>query len=1070
MLKRSNWQLAIPDTRLLARSILERRNIVLALLTGITLVLASFIPHLRFSTSVYDLIIEDIPEAARYAEFKQVFGSEELIRIVVKCDDVFEPASFAKITELAEAAGAIAGVQRVISLPGIKQLVDPTDNWPPERFKAHIAGTALFQHNLISRDHTTSAITLVLADASRHSDVIFAVDALIAQSGPNLSLYQIGMPLISQALAQFTRRDFLSLPPITFILITIMLLAIYRRLSYVLIPLLCVILPLVWTLGFIGMSGKNLSILTMIVPVFLIAVGTAYCMHIVNAHRHNLKQAGTSADAVIETMSECTLPTILAIITTIIGLASLFINRIDAVREFALFACLGMFGFIIILLAGMPVALSFLAPAAAGGHDRLGAPRWIQRILDSIIHLNLDHHKPACALLGVIALISLAGLPRLRVETNPVDYFRPDTEVIKNFHDIYRHLSGSFPVNIDIQAPDSDYFEDIEQLGRIDQLAQYAETLPGVDKAIAFTSYLKLVNYASNRFEPEYYRLPEESYELRMLINSYRSMLGADMLNAFMDEGFARTNILLLTHISNSRDFLELRRKITSYSADGFPAELKWDVTGFGMVISASSHYLVSGQIKSLSLTLSVTFGIMFLLFLSFRVGLVALVPNIFPIVVNFGLMGWLGIELSMGTVLIASIAIGLAVDDTIHYMVTFNREFKKDLDERRAMRTTLTRIGQPVIFTTLTVSLGFAVLIFSSFKPTSTFGTLMVITMLSALAGDLIILPSLLRHVELVTLWDLVRIKMGRDPSMQIPLLHGLSRAEVHSILMAGTIRNIAAGEILFRKGDPSDSMYAVVSGRFEVIDYEGDGKPGTGSQKSVNSICAGDILGEMGLLRQAPRSATVIARENGELLPINWAVLKRIQWLYPPTVIKLFCNLLNILCGRVERLTHCLANESVVDDLTHLCNRKGFCNILETEVRRASRRGEKLSLHLLTVNPGEPPDQRECCDEILSSLAERLTGHIRDYDTLTRLDGRTLGLLTACDNTEALSVLRQRLEQVIEMTQTAVSASAFSISLTMVDVALAPELNGAELLSRALAPSIPECMRQPDGEDHSA
>ena len=153
---------------------------------------------------------------------------------------------------------------------------------------------------------------------------------------------------------------------------------------------------------------------------------------------------------------------------------------------------------------------------------------------------------------------------------------------------------------------------------------------------------------------------------------------------------------------------------------------------------------------------------------------------------------------------------------------VRFNREFQKDLDDKRALKETIAHIGRPIIFTTLTISAGFFILAFSGFKPTAIFGTMMVITMLSALVGDLILLPILMQRVELVTLWDLVRIKMGGETGLGIPLFKGLSRAEVHSIIMAGTLKKVNAGESLFYKGDRSESMYAIISGSFDVIDYD--------------------------------------------------------------------------------------------------------------------------------------------------------------------------------------------------------------------------------------------------------
>lgn len=1042
--------------RLFVEWVLQRRTIALVTIACLTVIFAAFIPQLKFSTSVYDLVVEDIPENDQYRQFKEIFGSEEIIRIVIKCDNVFDAMNFLSIGRLAETAKKIKGVRRVISLPDIKKTVDPTNSWSLERFENNIAEVALFQRNLISPDRKTTLITLVLNDDARQLEVIDDVSRLITQSEPALTLYQIGMPLISQALANFTERDFLHLPPLTFLMIFIMLLVIFRKPAYVLCPLICVFLALIWTFGFIAMTGKALSILTMIVPVFLIAVGTAYCLHIIAEHRHNLKTAQSATEAVVETFTQCAFPTVLAVMTTGIGLASLFLNRIGGIQEFALFACVGMLSFMVLLLTFLPSVLSFGPRPQTDAQKRPPTSDWVQRLINFIVDVNLDHQKIVFTLLSILVLFCLAGMLRLRVETNPVDYFKEDTQVRQNFHDIYQHLSGSFPINVVMAGPSEDYFEKAENIAAIEKLAAFIETIPGVDKAISFAGYLKLVNYASNRYQSEFYRLPQESFEVRMLINSYRSMLGKDLLTAFMDSAFARANILMLTHISSSKDMLALRQQIKTYAEANLSRDLQIDVTGFGIVISSSSHQLTSGQLKSLSMTMVLVFVIMFILFLSLKVGLVAIVPNVFPIIVNFGVMGWAGIELSMATSLIASVAIGLAVDDTIHYMVRFNRLFKIDLDDRRALRDTLNLIGRPIIYTTLTISMGFCILMFSSFKPTAEFGTLMVVTMMAALIGDLILLPCLMRHVELVTLWDLVRIKMGRDPGMEIPLFQGLSRAEVHSIIMAGTLKRIPAGQILFHKGEPSNSMYAVISGRFEVIDFESEPSSGSdpGSQTRVNDIRAGDILGEMGLLRSSPRSATVIAREAGELLPINWKVIKRIQWLYPPTAMKLFTNLMMILCDRLERLTHCLTNENLVDDLTNLCNRRGFCRILETEVHRASRYEDRLVLYLLKVDFSKGPSEKDGDSgaELLRLLGQRLADNFRRYDLLSRIDSRLFAVLTCHDGSEE-DTLRSRLEAIVRRLRSEVRDIDFSVSLTTTDVPLDKEKVGTDILAKALA-----------------
>ena len=1025
------------------KTVLKHRTVTLWVIIAVTILFAAFIPRLQFKTSIHDLVIEDLPETRQYEDFKALFGSEAIIRVVIKCDDIFDPLNFQHIAQLEAAAKAIPGVQRVIGLPGIKQTVDLSGSWPMEKFIAFVAGADLFKQNLVSDDHRTTLITLVLTDDANQPEVIAAVQDLIDATDGRLALYQIGMPLISQALATFTQRDFLRLPPLTFLIIGLVLLVIFKNVRLAFIPLSCVSLCLIWTFGAAAILKVPLSILTMIVPVFLIAVGTAYCLHILETYRSVSRPDRSAVDTTVLTYTQTTLPTLLAIATTFLGVGSLFVNRISAIREFALFACIGMIAFLILVMAYLPVLLSLMPAGGALPLKKGQAPSILDRFIGWIIDLNLHHQRTTLIVLAGIVLLAAFGMLRLKPETNPVGYLRSDTPVVQNFHDIYQHLSGSFPVNVVMASPAEDYFENADHIADLERLKRFLDTLPGVDKTLSFADYLKLVNYASNRFEPEHYRLPSESWELRMLFNTYKSLLGSDMFDAFMGPTVSQANILLLTHLSSSRDFLNLRELILRHVGEAHDKTLTWDVTGFGMVVSASSHQLVSGQIKSFLLTMVVIFIIMYALFLSAKVGLIAIVPNLFPIVINFGFMGWLGIELSMATSLIASIAIGLAVDDTIHYLVRFNREFQCDLDEKRALKETIAHIGRPIIFTTLTIGTGFFILSFSGFKPTAIFGTMMVITMLSALVGDLVLLPILMQRVELVTLWDLARIKMGGDLGTSIPLFKGFSRAEVQSIIMAGTLKTVEKGDVLFFKGDRSESMYAIISGKFDVIDYDPTCTLGSPEdvQKCIASVGAGDILGEMGLLCSAPRSATVKATAPGELLPINWKVIRRLQWLYPPTAQKFFVNMMGVLCDRVERLTTCLANESLVDDLTGLNNRKGFCLAMEHEIHRSRRQKETLTMVMLEIRfAGAPHDHFTTVkDDLFQQIGAAMCRDIRRCDMVGRIDTNTFVVLFPSNDGDGAAIAMDRLKANMAAFQ-ARHAPTITFAITMHATSLTP------------------------------
>ena len=753
---------------------LSRPRITVVCFAAISLFFLVQVPGLSFRTSIYDLLIEDLPETVRYRQNRNLFGSDEIIRVVVKADDVLAPAAFAKIEALSEALGKIEGIKRVISLPGIRQSVDPGRSWTIDRFAQIILPVELIEDNLVSADRRVSAITLFLGSDADQENVIESIDAVIREDPGRLSLYQIGMPLVSRALVEYTVGDFKTLPPLTLALISLTLLALFRKPRPVLLALMVVIVVLIWTFGLMAVLEIPLSLLVMIVPVFMIAVGTAYCLHVLSEYTAGASDSRSTFDAVLAAFTNSALPCTLAVATTLVGVGSLFVNRIGAIHEFALLTCFGLAVLLLVLLLLLPSVLVMLPRPAQRGQKGARVGLLLDRILDAIAGIALKRQRAVLIAIGVVSLLAAAGIFFIRVETNPLEYLKTDTPVRRNFEDSHRDLSGSFTISATLESRQSGYFEDPGHLQELKRFQKGLEALSGVDKTISFADYIMLTHYALNRYDPALYRIPREAFEIRMAVNNYKGLLGEDMFSRFMTPELDRANILMLTHLSSSKDILTLRDRILEHARQSLPEHLSVAVTGFGVAISASSQVLVAGQTKSILLGLALIFAIMFFMFLSARVGLIALIPNCFPILVNFGVMGWSGIQFSASTSLIASIAIGLAVDDTIHYLYRYNREFKKDLDKDRALRDTVKSVGRPIIFTTLTIGIGFFVLMFSQFKPTAIFGLLMVITMLSALVGDLILLPALMRRVELVTAWDLMKL---------MPSTAGLSSGFAHEL-----------------------------------------------------------------------------------------------------------------------------------------------------------------------------------------------------------------------------------------------------------------------------------------------
>ena len=719
-------------------------------LSIITILFAWQLPGLQFRTSIYDLSVEDLPETALYKAFKEEFGPDDTILVVVRGRNMFAPDVFADLTGLSEGLSEIQGISRVIALPEIKRYMDITGLWSLEDFKEAMRPLAIFQKSLISMDGQTTIISLLLEENADRDRVVEEVERLIEkEKGEGLESYQVGIPVVARALAEYTEKDFLRLPPIVALVIVAVLFTLFRNLLGILIPVGFVFISLIWTFGLMAWTGTPLSMLSILVPIFVIGVGSAYCMYVLSEYFRSLGKIRSPRNAAQVCLLRTGFPTTLAVVTTTIGLGSLLLQRIHAIREFALFSCFGTWSILILLLLLLPAVLGRLA-LPEGMRGRWPFPEGpFDRFLSMVAGIILHRRRIIFLLFGLITLFGIIGMTKIRSETDPVRYFGEKTSIRENLARTRGEIAGCFPLNVVLNGNRTQYFDEPKNLKIIQDLQQFLDSLEGVDKTISFADYLSLANYVTHQYQTRYYGLPKEASEVRRLVRILQAMVGKDLLEKFANEDRSMANILLRTHASSSGDILRIRARIMAHLGQTLQPGADCQVTGFGTMISESSRVLTRAQVQSLLLTLGLISGVMFLLFMSIRVGLIALIPNCFPIVVNFGLMGWLGIELSVGTCLVACIAIGLAVDDTIHFLVRYHRELKKTRDKEKALVNTIGCIGRPIIFTTLTVGVGFSLLLLSHFQPTALFGLLIVVTMFSALLGDLILLPSLLMRVR---------------------------------------------------------------------------------------------------------------------------------------------------------------------------------------------------------------------------------------------------------------------------------------------------------------------------------
>lgn len=879
--------------------IVSRRALLfLSVICGITVFFASHLTKLHVDTSVTRMLVQDLPAKQQYDRYRKEFGSaEDNVLIVFKAQDVFSADAFEKIDELTEALKRVVGVRRVLSLSTLMHDLDVLNEWTLEDLRRNLGMADIFSRNLISVDGKVTALVVMLKQGDEIGPTIIAIEKVLEhfrEPRHPLHLYQIGYPVIGHSLTEYTEKDFKTLPFLTMAIILLVLLFCFRNLRGALVPFTAVCITLVWTFGLMGLLGHSLSMVTMIIPTLLIAVGSAYAMHIMAAYFEETARQETINQAVVRGLTRVCLPTIFASITTIVCFASLLLNQIAAVKEFALFSCVGLLFMLIIHLTFIPAALSYprnlSCKAVPGGLDAA----WIVSFLRTVVRTIRDYPRTILLIALIGSVICGAGLWQIRVETTPISFFKDPSQTRMAFQDIHENLAGIYPINVILRSDQEGYFASPRVLREIEALQEHLETIEGIDLSISIIDLLKLEGLLTRGFreKEKYYVVPDYPFAVKEAIKNYRLFDADEVVGHFISRDFSRINIVLRSHIASTLDFMQAEEVMTSYLRDCCPDGITFDVTGLSIVGSHSAQALTRGQIRSLGLALICVFLLLSALFLSLRVGLLAMIPNLFPILVNFGVMGWSGLHLTVATSLVASIAIGLAVDDTIHYMFRFNNQFRRDYRRKQANYRTIANVGKPIVFTSIAIGLGFSVLLFSSFVPTSVFGLLMLITMASALFGDLFILPVIMQ----ATPWLLLILERGIGSYHGIPAFNNLSLAEARRVMIAGFRYHCTRGDVIFREGDPGGGMYLLLQGEVRLS------SGGRDSDDVITDLEQGGVFGKLGIAGSPSRMCTATALDHCVMLHINEKTMDYLEKRFPKIAFTLFLNLMAIVDAQKE------------------------------------------------------------------------------------------------------------------------------------------------------------------------
>jgi len=881
--------------------------------------------HIRIESSIGSVLPAGDPEVSYYDSVRATFGSDDVAVVGVTAQDLFATETLDKIARLTDALSRVPGVERVLS---ITNAVDPAadvfepplllPHVPPEpgevaALKTKLATTPLYGKNLVADDFQGAAINIFFKNLTDAQYRDLDIDAKIRNvlDEEHGTFYYTGAAHLKQVAVEMMRRDLLRFTPIALGLVLLVLWLSFWTVRAVVLPVVSVLFAMVWTLGVMVLAGKSITLGTFILPPLLIVIGSSYAIHVMARYYEQVDAGAPRDELVVRAFQRVCLPLLISALTVAIGFGSLMVNRITAIWDLGLFAVIGVIFLAITSLTFIPAMLQLLTAEARTARSGKISP-WLSQFLKRMA--VRDYSSRYLILWGsaAVGLLALTGTRLMRVDSDFLYYFAPNSEVRLANETINREIVGSNPFYLVIEGSKAGVIKRWEVLKEIKELQGFLQTLPGVTSSISVVDYLELLEAGLNKTGDKDVVLDEHGkpappapvktfWEDPSRLDAVLNLVGTSptTFKAVVTQDFRRANVLVRTKLSGSKVIEDTLARIRQYGVEHFPAELQVHPTGNLVLLSGTTSDIVTGQIKSLSLALAVIFIVMSLMFLSVKVGFLAILPNVLPIVIFFGVMGWLGMLLNLGTSLIAAIALGIAVDSTIHYMARLNLELQGETDQSAAMVRTLRTVGVPIIYASVALFFGFLTFAFSSFVPIQNFGILTGVTLVAALAANLVQLPALLATTKIITLWDLVGLRLGRNPAKTIPLFTGLRRGQARIVVLMGEIKRFAPGDFITRQGEEGDEMYVILQGATDV--WAGKGA----ERQHILTLKRGEVFGEMGLVRNHVRSADVVAQDAVEVLAVNERFLERIQFRYPRIASKVFLNLTRIVSDRLQRMT---------------------------------------------------------------------------------------------------------------------------------------------------------------------
>ncbi len=864
------------------------------------------------------MMVKDANKAF-YKITQETFGSDNIIVVFVEDKEIFTAKKLKLLQDVASQLAAIQGVAKVNSLFTLKNFRHTDGGLESKRFFENVPDTEAeierlrrdalrnpFTRNLLSSDGTAMAIQIHahsgLAGAGVDARLVDDVDRIVAplqekavsfvsNESSFQRVFQMGPPYLRQTLGEAIIGDQDLLIALALGVMLIAFIFRLKSLSGLIVPLLTAGLSILWTLGFMGAMGLPVTMLTAIVPVLIIVLGSTQGIQMLGRYVEGLRESSAKHDTVLSMADGLGLAFFLALVAMCLGFLSIILNDIKMLRQFGMVATVALLFNFVITVTLVPLYLRAFGsrqnPVDAADVKERSV---FERATDALLLAMSAKKTPVLTIAAILSLAIGSGAIWININNDPRSFFEQESPIHTRSTIFAERLHGIQTFTIVFGAENDGAFKDPELLNEVKKVQDFIKQMNLFDATLSLADLVALLNREMNNGDEQYFRIPA-STELNQYLTD---ILSRSDIESYVSANFRQATIHVWHDLSASYDLSRALDRLKEFT-DTLDKRLEVRFTGADILINAAADSLFVGQAKSLLSLIIIVFTMISVLFMSFKAALIVLAPNLIALFILFGLMGYLDIPLNIATVMIAVVTLGIAMSHTLYLMIRHNEEIGKVASEKLAMERTIRTEMTSIIVISIGLALGFGTLLAASLRPVIYFGGLSAIMMLVALAANLFITPILLASMRFVTLWGMVTVNVRRNIIDNCQLFKEMHAWQVKQIILMSQVQDVQAGEIFIEQGAIGHEMYVILEGKARVEKIAADG-----TAHILNHPHEGDVIGEIALVSQQERMANVVAETDLKLLVLEWKTLERLGRFLPMISARLFLNIARIIGKR--------------------------------------------------------------------------------------------------------------------------------------------------------------------------